>query len=102
MKVLRKTTPRAYREPRKAPAEGKGVPPMVKWIWMEMQHQKISQLAMQDYSGVETKKFNSWVRGASSPKLVDIEAMVNALGYNLTVSVSQKLDFSPPWLKDES
>lgn len=89
MKALRKTTPRAYREPRKTPADGKGVHPLVKWIWMEMKHQQISQLAIEEYTGVSTKVFNSWVRGASSPKLIDIEAMVNALGYNLKVTVSE-------------
>lgn len=85
MKRIRKANPSAYRPPRIPPAENRAVHPIVKFIWEEMQAQQVSQLAIQDCTGINVKTFTAWFRGEWSPKLIDIEAMLNALGYEITI-----------------
>lgn len=85
MKPLRKSRPHRYRPSRKPLAENKGIHPFVKLIYDEMQRQHISQLAIQDCTGVNVKTFTAWFSGEWSPKLIDAEAMLNALGYEITI-----------------
>lgn len=85
MKPLRKSHSNYFRPSRKPPAENKGVHPIVKLIWEEMQKQRVSQLAIADCTGINVKTFTSWFRGEWSPKLIDAEAMLNALGYEIQI-----------------
>jgi len=92
------TNPRWYRRPSSKPAEGRSVHPIVKWAWMEMQHQRMTVTQLSKTSGIGMRTINCWIRGATSPKLKDVEAIVNALGYHLRVTVgegSQALTPSP-------
>lgn len=56
-----------------------------------MTQEKISNL-----SGVATSTMRKWLRGQSSPKLEDIEAVVNVLGGVLTVKDEPKVFVDPP------
>lgn len=87
MKSLKRNAS-VYRLPRRKPVSN--THPLVKWVWLEMQHQRVSQLEMERISGISPKLFNNMIRGISNPKLGDIEALVNALGYKLNVTISEQ------------
>lgn len=93
MRPLRHLAPHAYRRPRTPPATNRGVHPFVRRIWNEMEEQRVSQLALQDCTGINVKTLTSWFRGKHSPKLLDVEAVLNALGYELKlVARTDELD----------
>lgn len=71
----------------KEPAKGKAVHPLVRWIWRQMNHQKASQEDVAERSGVASSTMRKWRQGINSPKLSDIEAVVNALGGKIIVRV---------------
>lgn len=73
------------REALKPPANDRGVHPIVRWIWLEMNHQHASQEDVAERAGVSSSAMRKWRQGINSPKLVDIEAVVNALGYSIQI-----------------
>ena len=72
-----------YSKPSKEPATDKGVDPMLKWIWAEMQRQRVTQTAMAGMTGFTTTSLRNWFQGRSSPEYSSVRAMVRALGYDL-------------------
>lgn len=71
----------------KEPAKGRAVHPFVRWIWRQMNHQRASQEDVATRSGVASSTMRKWRQGINSPKLADIEAVINALGAKLTIKV---------------
>lgn len=72
-----------FRRPLKAPAEGKGVDPMLKWIWSEMQRQRVTQVSLAHKTGFSSTSIRNWFQGRSSPEYSSVRTMVRALGYDL-------------------
>jgi transcriptional regulator with XRE-family HTH domain len=72
-----------FSKPHKKPADDKGVDPMLKWVWMEMQQQRISQVELANRTGFSGASLRNWFQGRSSPEYSSVRAMVNALGYDL-------------------
>lgn len=68
-----------------APREGVAIHPLVRWIWREMNRQQVSQEDVAKRSGVSSSAMRKWRTGVRSPKVVDIEAVVNVLGGKLVV-----------------
>lgn len=89
MKQYQRSKIPAKRERLKPPATDKFVHPLVRWIWLEINHQHASQEDVALRSGVSSSAMRKWRQGINSPKLADIEAVVNALGYKLEVKVSE-------------
>lgn len=75
----------APRERMRPPADNKFIHPFVRWIWTEMNYQRASQEDIAARSGVSSSAMRKWHQGINSPKLMDIEAVVNALGYDLAI-----------------
>lgn len=73
----------------KPPADDRFVHPFVRWIWLEMNHQCASQEDIAERSGVSSSAMRKWRQGINSPKLVDIEAVINALGYKVVIKPSE-------------
>lgn len=71
----------------KEPAKDKGVHPVVRWIWKQMNHQRASQEDVAIRSGVSSSAMRKWRQGINSPKLSDIEAVVNVLGGKIVIRI---------------
>lgn len=89
MRQYQRTKIPRKRDQLKPPADDKFVHPLVRWIWVEMNHQCASQEDVAERAGISSSAMRKWRRGASSPKLNDIEAVINALGYKIKVTVSE-------------
>ncbi len=69
----------------KEPAGGKAVHPAVRWIWRQMNLQRASQEDVAARAGVASSTMRKWRQGINSPKLSDIEAVINVLGGKLVI-----------------
>lgn len=69
----------------KPPATGKAVHPLVKWAWMQMESQRITQEEVAKRAGLSAATLRNWGQGRSSPKFMDIEAVVNVLGGEIRI-----------------
>lgn len=76
----------------KEPAKGKAVHPAVRWIWRQMNLQQVSQEDVAERSGVASSTMRKWRQGINSPKLKDIEAVVNVLGGQFVIRVNDDGD----------
>ena len=70
--------------------DGLAVHPFVRWMWGQINLQKRSQQEVAKTSGVPVYTMCRWRRGARSPSLSDMEAVVNTLGYDLRLTVKEK------------
>lgn len=75
----------AKKERLKPAATDKFVHPIVRWIWVQMNHQQASQEDVALRAGVSSSAMRKWRDGSRSPKLVELEAVVNTLGYDIKV-----------------
>lgn len=75
----------AYQKPIKPAAEN--IDPMLRWIWLEMQRQKISQRAMAESTGFSDTSIRNWFRNRTSPEYTSVRAMVKVLGYDLFAEI---------------
>lgn len=71
-----------YTTPIRKPAENRGVDPVIKWVWHEMQAQRITQQEMARRSGFSSGALRNWFQGRSSPNYANVRALVNVLGYH--------------------
>lgn len=69
----------------KPPASDKGVPPLVRWAWDQMTSQRITQEEVAKRAGISSTTLRNWCQGRSSPKFMDIEAVVNVLGGEISI-----------------
>lgn len=67
--------------------DGMAVHPLVRWIWKEMNRQRVSQEDVAKRSGVSSSAMRKWRTGVRSPKVVDLEAVINVLGGKIKVTV---------------
>lgn len=56
--------------------------PLVKLVYSQLDDQNISYNKMAKLSGVDVSTFSNW-KFKCSPTLINIEAVLNALGYDL-------------------
>jgi transcriptional regulator with XRE-family HTH domain len=70
-----------YQKPTKHPPEG--TDPMLKWIWLEMQRQRVTQTEMTKRTGYSGASIRNWFQGRSRPDYSSVRAMVRALGHDL-------------------
>jgi transcriptional regulator with XRE-family HTH domain len=72
---------RVYRRQRRETASN--CHPFVKFLSKEMARQRATLTDVADRSGVCIKTIGQWRSGGRTPKLRDIEAVVNVLGFEL-------------------
>lgn len=70
----------------KPPATDRPIHPLIRFAYEEMVKQKVSQLELAYRSGIADKTLRAWRLGATSPKMMDVEAVLNTLGYKLVVA----------------
>ena len=69
----------------KAPRKGMAVHPLIHWMWNEMNNQRASQLDVADRAGVSASAMRKWRTGARSPRMLEFDAVAQALGYEVTI-----------------
>lgn len=59
--------------------------PLVHRIWAEIADQLTSQEDVAERAGVSSSAMRKWRKGERAPNLLDIEAVLNALGLEIVV-----------------
>lgn len=72
-----------------------GIHPVIRWVWMQIKHGNMTHKQVAEASGIGANTMRKWFRGESSPKLADIEAVVNVLGFDLTLVALINHDKTP-------
>jgi transcriptional regulator with XRE-family HTH domain len=72
---------RLYRRQRRLPASN--THPLVKFLSHEMARQRATLSDVAERAGVCVKTISAWRGGDRAPKLADMEAVLNVLGYDL-------------------
>ena len=74
---------RHFQSPKKRPFDGESVDPMLRWIWAEMQRQRVTQIQMRKMTGISEVSMRNWFQGRNQPHYHSVRAMVRALGHDL-------------------
>jgi transcriptional regulator with XRE-family HTH domain len=74
---------------RKGVNESVLVHPIVQWIWKQINDQRASQEDVAMRAGVASSTLRKWRDGVRSPRVVELESVVNVLGYNLKVVLQE-------------
>lgn len=65
--------------------EGRGVHPIIRWIWKRVNQDEWSQEDLARKSGVASSTLRKWRRGERNPRISELEAVVNTLGYRIVL-----------------
>jgi transcriptional regulator with XRE-family HTH domain len=65
--------------------EGRGVHPFVRWIWRRINIDQWSQEDLAKRSGVSSSAMRKWRRGDRNPRISELEAVINAMGFHLVL-----------------
>jgi transcriptional regulator with XRE-family HTH domain len=65
--------------------EGRGVHPFVKFIWRKINEELWSQEDVAVQSGVSSSAMRKWRLGDRNPRISELEAVINTLGYKLVL-----------------
>jgi transcriptional regulator with XRE-family HTH domain len=65
--------------------EGKGVHPFVRWIWKRMNIDEWEQELLAKRAGVTSSAMRKWRRGERNPRISELQAVINAMGYDLVI-----------------
>lgn len=65
--------------------DGRGVHPLVKFVWRKINEDMWTQEELAARSGVSSSAMRKWRRGDRNPQIRDLEAVINALGYRLVL-----------------
>lgn len=74
---------RQYQKQLLPPRRGKGIHPLVFFIWDQMNKEEWSQEDLAKKSGVSSSAMRKWRLGTRSPRVIEIDAVLGALGYKL-------------------
>lgn len=59
--------------------------PMIRWIHEQVMERKITYEKLSEMSGIGANTIRKWRNNDSSPKVADIEAVINALGGSIVI-----------------
>ncbi len=65
--------------------EGRGVHPIIRFIWKRINLDEWSQEDLAEKSGVTSSTMRKWRRGDRNPRISELEAVVNCLGYKIVI-----------------
>lgn len=65
--------------------DGRGVHPFVRWIWRRINIDEWSQEDLAKKAGVSSSAMRKWRKGERNPRISELEAVVNAMGYRLKI-----------------
>lgn len=63
----------------------RGTHKLLTFLWGEMNAQQVSQEDVAERAGVSSSAMRKWRNGSRKPNLIDLEAIFNVLGYQITV-----------------
>lgn len=66
--------------------------PLVQWVWSKMAEKKLTHEFVADKAGVRATTLRNWARGRTRPSLADIEAVVNVIGFDISIKKSASED----------
>ena len=69
----------------KVPPKRSAVHPLVHWLWGEINKQRASQLDVEKRSGVSTSAMRKWRTGERTPRVLEFDAVAQALGFEITI-----------------
>lgn len=64
---------------------GRGVHPFIRWIWRRINLDEWSQEDLAIKAGVSSNTIRKWRRGERNPRISELEAVINAMGYRLKI-----------------
>ena len=64
--------------------------PLIKYIWRAINEQQTSQQLVAERAGVSASTMRKWRQANRSPSLLQIEAVLNVLGYDLCIRNSRE------------
>lgn len=64
---------------------GRGVHPFVRWIWKRMNLDEWTQEDLAKRSGVSASAMRKWRRGERNPRISELEAVINTMGFRLVI-----------------
>lgn len=67
--------------------DGMAVHPLVRWVWKEINRQCTSQELVAKRAGVSSSTMRKWRIGVRSPRVAELEAVINVLGGKIKVDV---------------
>lgn len=68
------------------------VHPTVQWVWEEINNRALSQHDVAAQAGVSSSAMRRWRAGEREPSYQGLEAVVNALGYELVLRKRERKD----------
>lgn len=76
---------RQYQRQKVPPIENRAVHPIIRFIWRKMNEEMWSQEDLAQKAGVSSSAMRKWRRGERNPRISELEAVVNAMGYRLVI-----------------
>lgn len=67
------------------PVENRAVHPFIRFIFRKINEDLWNQEDLAKKSGVSSSAMRKWRNGARNPRIGELEAVINALGYNLVI-----------------
>ncbi len=83
--MTRRQYQRSKIRPKKTPPDGRAVNWIVRWVWTRINADEWSQEDVAKKAGVSSSSMRKWRSGDRAPRLNEIEAIVNALGYEFKI-----------------
>ena len=65
--------------------ENKAVHPFIRFIWRKMNEELWSQEDLAKRAGVTSSAMRKWRRGERNPRISELQAVINAMGYDLVI-----------------
>ena len=65
--------------------EGRGVHPIIRWLWKRINLDEWDQETLARRSGVSSSAMRKWRRGERNPRISELEAVINTLGYKIVI-----------------
>lgn len=69
--------------------DGRGVHPIIRWIWRRVNQDEWSQEDLAKRSGVTSSAMRKWRRGEHNPRISELEAVINAMGYRIVIKEAE-------------
>lgn len=73
------------------PVENRAVHPFVRFIWRKMNEELWGQEDLAKRAGVASSTMRKWRSGERNPRISELEAVINTLGYRLVLKESLAL-----------
>ncbi len=74
-----------YQRQKVPPVEDRAVHPFIRFIWRKMNEELWSQEDLAKRAGVTSSAMRKWRRGERNPRISELQAVINALGYDLVI-----------------